>query len=308
MQQIKWTRGVAKSERWAFDDIPFQIDGVDYICTLEHRSKRPQTLCIKKPPALVEATANLLADFQNANIVEVGISQGGSTALTAQLARPRKLVALELDPEPVTQLQDLIDRTGVSDNVRPYYGVDQADRARLHQILDDEFGAEPLDLVMDDASHLLEPTRTSFEVLFPRLRPGGLFVLEDWNWQHLRAKGLQRVIEEPGSPSQKEFERLLREALADTSSPEYAAFIRWQDAQATNEHAMTPGVAATDLLTFLVIELLLARAWSGDAISRIDVLDLWVVVHRGPAELDPNTFRTADIARDHFDVIGRLSR
>ena len=31
MQQIKWTRDVAESERWAFNDIRFQIDGVDYI-------------------------------------------------------------------------------------------------------------------------------------------------------------------------------------------------------------------------------------------------------------------------------------
>ena len=42
--------------------------------------------------------------------------------------------------------------------------------------------------------------------------------------------------------------------------------------------------------------------------SRLDILDLWVVVHRGPAELDPATFRVADIAHDHFDVFGRLVR
>ena len=39
---------------------------------------------------------------------------------------------------------------------------------------------EPLDLVIDDASHLYGPTMASFEVLFPRLRPGGLYVIEDW--------------------------------------------------------------------------------------------------------------------------------
>lgn len=307
MPKIIWTGDVAESERWEFNDALFQIDGVEYVSTMKHRSKRAQ-LCIKKPPALVEATASLLADFQKANIVELGISQGGSTALTAQLARPRKLVALELDTEPVTQLQEFIDGTGVGDTVRPYYGVDQSDRQRLRQILDDEFGEEPLDLVMDDASHLLEPTRTSFEVLFPRLRPGGLFVLEDWNWQHLRAKGRQEAINEPGSPSQMEFQKKLREALADKSSPEYAAFVRWQEASGQNEPPSAPSLASTDLLTFLVIQLLLARAWSEEAVSRIDILDLWVVVHRGPAELDPNTFRVADITHDHFDVVGRLSR
>ena len=43
-----------------------------------------------------------------------------------------------------------------------------------------------LDLVIDDASHLLPETTASFNVLFPRLRAGGLFVIEDWSWQHYR--------------------------------------------------------------------------------------------------------------------------
>ena len=34
--------------------------------------------------------------------------------------------------------------------------------------------------MIDDASHLLDPTRSSFDVLFPLLRPGGVYVIEDW--------------------------------------------------------------------------------------------------------------------------------
>ncbi len=34
--------------------------------------------------------------------------------------------------------------------------------------------------MIDDASHLLDPTRSSFNVLFPLLRPGGVYVVEDW--------------------------------------------------------------------------------------------------------------------------------
>ena len=39
--------------------------------------------------------------------------------------------------------------------------------------------------MLDDASHLVDPTRTSFELLFPRLRPGGSYVIEDWSWSHI---------------------------------------------------------------------------------------------------------------------------
>ena len=60
----------------------------------------------------------------------------------------------------------------------------------LASIVAKEFEGEPIDLVIDDASHLLEPTRASFEVLFPRLRTDGLFVIEDWAWEHAIANKL----------------------------------------------------------------------------------------------------------------------
>ena len=41
-----------------------------------------------------------------------------------------------------------------------------------------------LDLVIDDASHLYELTRTSFVTLFPLLQPGGMYIIEDWAWSH----------------------------------------------------------------------------------------------------------------------------
>jgi SAM-dependent methyltransferase len=40
----------------------------------------------------------------------------------------------------------------------------------------------PLDLVFDDASHFYRFSKVSFETLFPLLRPGGLYVIEDWSW------------------------------------------------------------------------------------------------------------------------------
>src|SRR4051812_20409829 len=53
-------------------------------------------------------------------------------------------------------------------------------------IVDAEFGpGASLDLIVDDASHDLELTRASFNALFPRSRPGGVFVIEDWAWAHV---------------------------------------------------------------------------------------------------------------------------
>ena len=47
----------------------------------------------------------------------------------------------------------------------------------------------PLDLVIDDASHLYGPTKASFEALFPLLREGGVYVIEDWAWEHWPSYG-----------------------------------------------------------------------------------------------------------------------
>ena len=127
--------------------------------------------------ALCEAT-------QPKRIVELGIHRGGSTALLCELTRPERLVAVELATKAPPLLTDYIAEHGLSDVVRPHYGVDQADRARLAKIVDVELAMPPIDLVVDDASHLYEPSRASFEVLVPAAGRGGIYVIEDWSWQH----------------------------------------------------------------------------------------------------------------------------
>ncbi|MEJ7583881.1 MAG: class I SAM-dependent methyltransferase, partial [Acidimicrobiales bacterium] len=117
-------------------------------------------------------------------IVELGIFGGGTTALLNEIARPRKLVAIELNDERVEALDAYREAHGATDTVKPYYGVDQAARARLVEIIDHEFEQRPLDLIIDDASHHVDLTRASFDLLFPRLRPGGAFIIEDWAWAH----------------------------------------------------------------------------------------------------------------------------
>jgi predicted O-methyltransferase YrrM len=279
VDEIVWLDQVEDADRWAIDETRFRIGDVAYVTTMRHRATTDR-LCVKKPPALIERIVELLAAFRHANIVELGISQGGSTALVAQIAEPRKLVAVELDPEPVEPLERYIDSTGQRDRIRPHYGVDQADRRRQEAILDEEFGDEPLDLVIDDASHLLAETRTSFEVLFPRLRPGGLFIIEDWNWEHLRAEVIHERARQPGTAANAAIATRLRE-MRDGA----------------------PSRARPTPLTILVMELLLCRAWSGDVVADLHATDMWVLVRRGPAVLDRTGFRVADYTHDRFGLL-----
>ena len=53
----------------------------------------------------------------------------------------------------------------------------QADPAALDEWISQV--TDPIDLIIDDGSHIMEHLKTSFFHLFPKLRSGGIYVLED---------------------------------------------------------------------------------------------------------------------------------
>jgi hypothetical protein len=155
----------------------------------ERFESTPDLFCLIKRPDLVDAYLELLGRMQPRRIVELGICKGGSTALMALIARPDKLVSIEMSPRRVGALNTMLERKGLSASAVQHYGTSQGDVATLRSLVNHEFGDQPLDLVIDDASHDLALTRTSFNMLFPLLRPGGRYVIEDWAWALLPFSG-----------------------------------------------------------------------------------------------------------------------
>ena len=84
----------------------------------------------------------------------------------ALAANPEVLVSVELSGERALALDTLIAQRGLGDRAHVHHGVDQADGPALAGLVDDHLAGRPLDLVVDDASHLVGPTRASFNVLF----------------------------------------------------------------------------------------------------------------------------------------------
>jgi predicted O-methyltransferase YrrM len=277
---LTWLPGAEERSSWFGQVERFQVGGVDFECSFEHGSK-PDRFLICKNRGLVEDYLAVFDDFPDANMVELGIMDGGSVALAALAATPAKLVALELDEERVAALDDLLGRLGLTERIRPYYGVNQADRTRLRAVMDDEFGDQQLDLVVDDASHLLNETRASFETLFPRLRPGGLFLIEDWNWQHRMAMAAAATLA-ANSRARAKLERLMRDGSVSA----------------------TPAAQSSDPpLARMVVELVLAQAESDEFLSEVSVSPWWVGVRRGKGDLDPNAFRLGDLYTDHLGLL-----
>ncbi len=75
---------------------------------------------------------------------------------------------------------------------------------RVASILTQELQDRQINLVIDDASHLYQETKVSFETLFPLLRPGRLYVIEDWNSDHLLADRIEAVLMDPSHPRHAE--------------------------------------------------------------------------------------------------------
>jgi predicted O-methyltransferase YrrM len=238
------------------------IGDTDFNLAALFPARNDQRMVIHKTQEMLAVLAAAIEDVGPRNIVELGIAQGGSTALLAQLTRPKKLVAIEKDAAAVPALDEYIASHGLQDVVKTCYGIDQADQSALDEIMDSEFGAEPLDFVIDDASHLLHETRVSFNRLFPRVRPGGIYMIEDWTWGHF-TKDLK--------PEDK-VSAHLRELFA----------------------AVPTGVP----LTVLVFELVMTCASASEIIEELIVDRSFVRARRGPADLDPSTF---DISRSFVE-------
>jgi hypothetical protein len=100
-------------------------------------------------------------DFRPDRVFELGIWDGGSVAFWFECLQPRKHVAIDIQQkQDSAYFRRYVGARGVGARIATYWGVDQADGPRLRKIAAREFDS-PLDLVVDDASHLYEPTRRS---------------------------------------------------------------------------------------------------------------------------------------------------
>lgn len=71
-----------------------------------------------------------------------------------------------------------------------YHFIDQADIPALQKFAKDIKGG--FDIIIDDGGHLMSQQINSFKALFPYLKSGGLYIVEDLHtsyWQHFGGQG-----------------------------------------------------------------------------------------------------------------------
>ena len=147
------------------------------------KDRRPSTsevFTIVKSEPYLRVYEDLASSFSPRSILELGIFQGGSYMFLDKLFKPRRMSAVDISQKPVAALLQYLSR---SENRFVHFGTSQHDKELLQHVVLGELANE-LDLVVDDASHTYEETKASFEFLFPLLRPGGVYAIEDWSWAH----------------------------------------------------------------------------------------------------------------------------
>jgi predicted O-methyltransferase YrrM len=263
------------------DAVEFELDGVRFVSGFVDRTTR-DGFTLMKSAAHLACYERVLDEFERPRMVELGLAYGGSLAWFALRARPTRLVGIEYEPDRLPHLDAFVQSRHLDTVVRPYYGVDQADGGRLREIVAAEFGGDPLDLVVDDASHRYGPTLASFETLFPLMRPGGLYVIEDWVGLHGQAALYQRVLAEATPGKTEGLARRIAERIES-------------------------GAGADTPLSRLAIELMLVQATETPVVDELTINRHWIAVRRGPVPLPATGFRLTDHYADDFDMVRPLS-
>jgi cephalosporin hydroxylase len=216
MQLIKPVEWVSETK--------FVVDGLEFGGDLKSFRERttPERVVILKDSRLLRQYLDFLAPHRVDNLFEIGIWQGGSPLFYGLATDARKVVALDIvnnGPLPEAARDDqalamayknpaieqIVRRHGICDKVKLNFGVSQDDRAKVTEIMDREFGDEKIDLVIDDASHQYGFSRSTFEIVFPRLREGGFYIVEDWQWAHIDSPVYQNGEAFGGEPALSNF-------------------------------------------------------------------------------------------------------
>lgn len=98
--------------------------------------------------------------------LEIGIKDGCSHRLWKEFFKNSIIYGIDIDPR-CKQYEE--------DKIQLFTGS-QGDPNLIHEIVSD---GKMFDIILDDGSHINELTIKSFELLFPHLKSGGLYIIED---------------------------------------------------------------------------------------------------------------------------------
>ena len=97
-------------------------------------------------------------------VLEIGVLKGASLRMWRDYFPNAQIWGLDIDP-----------KAELTENRIHFVLGNQTDPSTIAQIAP----GQEFDLIVDDGSHLIEHMLSSHKLLWPRLKPGGLYVIED---------------------------------------------------------------------------------------------------------------------------------
>jgi cephalosporin hydroxylase len=141
--------------------------------------------------------------------LEIGIQRGKSLKMWEEYLPSARISAIDIDEKCMSYQ---------SERSRVFIGS-QTDKGFLLQVVKASGGH--FDVIIDDGGHYVDQQLTSFQVLFPTLRSGGIYVIEDLETSYLEKFGggppgktgttvafLKDFVDSLNLPSEKRGERL----------------------------------------------------------------------------------------------------
>lgn len=158
----------------------FEMDGTKFLVDLSPGAQRQQSTAdsfvLVKTDQMLDFYRSLAAKNPK-TVMEIGMFEGGSLVYFDKLYRPDRLVGLDVRQKPIEPLEAY---AASRPHIKTYYSRYQEKPGTLMAAR--ENFPTGIDLVVDDASHLYEQTKATFSMLFPLVRAGGTYVIEDWSW------------------------------------------------------------------------------------------------------------------------------
>ena len=237
----------------------------------------PDSFYLGKTTPMIGAYLRQLRERMPSRILELGVYQGGSAAFLQLLAKPQRMLAMDLSTDRLPLLENFIEKEKLTKRMHMKYGIDQADKETVRGLVAEHLGeGRSVDLVVDDASHLLAPTRASFEAVFPYVRSGGSFVIEDYASLQIVCNGhLDRALDGEQGPATL-VKHALRDGLQDDLRPLHA----------------------------MAVEVMLASILEPTIFAKVIVDRHWLRIVRGSKHIEePENFRLADYVNDYFGLL-----
>ncbi len=107
-----------------------------------------------------------LQDLSNLRIMEIGVYNGDSLRMWEEYFPHASIVGVDIDPRTLA-------------NATARTTIELADQSNIVDLTRLATTHGPFDIVLDDGSHHWDHQITSFRTLYPHIKPGGYYVLED---------------------------------------------------------------------------------------------------------------------------------